>query len=100
MSFVLIFRPEVREELNEAYNWYESQQTGLGDDFIECVDEMLNRIRQMPDQSTHPMLRQAFDACGFMRGDGLVVEKTLSTGRAGEGPVKRRVCFQCRGVRA
>ncbi len=49
MSFVLIFRPEVREELNEAYNWYESQQTGLGDDFLECVDEMLNRIRQMPE---------------------------------------------------
>lgn len=33
MNYVLVFRPEVREELDEAYNWYESQQPGIGDDF-------------------------------------------------------------------
>jgi plasmid stabilization system protein ParE len=49
MSFVLIFRPEVREELDEAYHWYETQQAGLGDNFLDCIDEMLNRIRQMPE---------------------------------------------------
>ena len=26
---------------------YESQQAGLGDEFLDCVDEMLNRICQM-----------------------------------------------------
>ena len=49
MNYVLVFRPEVREELNEAYNWYQSQQTGLGDEFLDCVDNMLNRICQMPE---------------------------------------------------
>ncbi|OKH40073.1 recombinase [[Phormidium ambiguum] IAM M-71] len=49
MNYVLVFRPEVREELEEAYNWYESQQPGLGDDFLECVDEILNRICQIPE---------------------------------------------------
>ncbi|WP_374791921.1 hypothetical protein [Aerosakkonema funiforme] len=49
MNYVLVFRPEVREELDEAYNWYESQQPGLGDDFLDCVDEILNRIFQMPE---------------------------------------------------
>ncbi|WP_068816729.1 type II toxin-antitoxin system RelE/ParE family toxin [Phormidesmis priestleyi] len=61
MSFVLIFRPEVREELNEAYQWYEGQQLGLGDDFIDCVDEMINRICQMPELYTiiHRDVRRA-----------------------------------------
>lgn len=49
MNYVLVFRPEVREELNEAYNWYENQQTGLGDDFVNCIDDILNRICQMPE---------------------------------------------------
>jgi plasmid stabilization system protein ParE len=49
MNYVLVFRPEVREELEEAYNWYESQQPGLGDDFLDCVDEILNRICQIPE---------------------------------------------------
>ncbi|MBS9391374.1 MAG: recombinase [Anabaena sp. MDT14b] len=49
MNYVLVFRPEVREELDEAYNWYQSQQTGLGDEFLDCVDNMLNRICQMPE---------------------------------------------------
>lgn len=49
MNYVLVFRPEVREELDEAYNWYESQQPGLGDDFLDCVDEILNQICQMPE---------------------------------------------------
>ena len=49
MNYALVFRLEVREELDEAYNWYESQQIGLGDDFLDCVDETLNRICQMPE---------------------------------------------------
>ncbi|MBD2182716.1 hypothetical protein H6S82_18170 [Planktothrix sp. FACHB-1355] len=52
MNYVLVFRPEVREELNEAYNWYESQQPGLGDDLFDCVDDILNRICQMSESNT------------------------------------------------
>jgi ParE toxin of type II toxin-antitoxin system, parDE len=49
MNYVLVFRPEVRNELNEACRWYESQQSGLGDDFLEQVEEALDRICQMPE---------------------------------------------------
>ncbi len=49
MNYVLAFRPEVRDELNKAYGWYESQKPGLGDEFLDCVDEMLNRICLMPE---------------------------------------------------
>lgn len=37
MNYALVFRPEVREELNEAYSWYESQQPGLGDEFLDTI---------------------------------------------------------------
>lgn len=49
MNYVLVFRPEVRNELDEAYSWYESQELELGDDFLEQVDEALGRICPMPE---------------------------------------------------
>ncbi|MEG4349312.1 type II toxin-antitoxin system RelE/ParE family toxin [Microcoleus sp. LAD1_D3] len=49
MNYALVFRPELREEVDEAYTWYESQQLGLGDEFLDCIDEMLDRICQMPE---------------------------------------------------
>ncbi|CCQ61632.1 hypothetical protein WH8501_25235 [Crocosphaera watsonii WH 8501] len=48
MDYVLVFRPEIRDELDEAYNWYEQQKVGLGDEFIDCIDELLDRICLMP----------------------------------------------------
>ena len=49
MKYVLVFRPEVRDDIRDAYDWHESQQAGLGDDVIDCVDELLNRICMMPE---------------------------------------------------
>jgi plasmid stabilization system protein ParE len=49
MDYVLVFRPEVREELEEVYHWYESQKPGLGDDFLDSVDKLLNQICRMPE---------------------------------------------------
>jgi hypothetical protein len=49
MNYALVFRSEARDELDEAYNYYESQQLGLGDEFLEYVDEVLNRICQQPE---------------------------------------------------
>jgi plasmid stabilization system protein ParE len=49
MNYVLVFRLEARNELDEAYSWYETQQIGLGDDFLEQVEAALDRICQMPE---------------------------------------------------
>jgi plasmid stabilization system protein ParE len=56
MNYVLVFRPEVREELNESYVWYESQQPGLGDDFSDCIDKTLNQLCQMPE--SYPVIHR------------------------------------------
>ncbi|OAB56210.1 recombinase [Phormidium willei BDU 130791] len=49
MKYARVFRPEVRNDLSDAYDWYEHQQAGLGDNFIDCVDDLLNRICMMPE---------------------------------------------------
>jgi plasmid stabilization system protein ParE len=48
MDYVLVFRPEVRDDLNEAYHWYQARQPGLGDEFLDCIDKLLNQICRMP----------------------------------------------------
>ena len=49
MKYVLVFRPEVRDDLSAAYDWYENKQSGLGDQFIDCVDALLSRICMRPE---------------------------------------------------
>lgn len=48
MSLPIAFLPEAERDLNEAFEWYESQRRGLGLDLIGAVDETLSRIGQNP----------------------------------------------------
>lgn len=48
-NYVLVFRLEVRDELDTAYQWYENQQVGLGDDFLDCIEQMMQHICQIPE---------------------------------------------------
>ncbi|MFM8296530.1 MAG: type II toxin-antitoxin system RelE/ParE family toxin [Microcystaceae cyanobacterium] len=49
MKYVLVFRPEVRDDLSNTYDWYENQRLGLGDEFIDCLDDLLNRVCIRPE---------------------------------------------------
>lgn len=44
----LKFHPEVYEEIQTAYSWYEDQAEGLGDNFISEVEAALESIKQLP----------------------------------------------------
>ena len=44
----LVFRPYVERELDEAANWYEEQQSGLREKFLNAVGETLSRIEEYP----------------------------------------------------
>ncbi|MDC0936733.1 type II toxin-antitoxin system RelE/ParE family toxin [Pirellulales bacterium] len=48
MSYELIIEPEAALDLQQALNWYDEQRPGLGREFIEQVDEVFSRIREMP----------------------------------------------------
>ena len=45
----VIIRPAAAAEIDEAYLWYESQRTGLGEEFLAEVNGTLERIREMPE---------------------------------------------------
>ena len=45
----VVIVPEARNDLAEARAWYEDRSVGLGDRFLDCVDECLDRIRNNPE---------------------------------------------------
>jgi plasmid stabilization system protein ParE len=49
MVYKLIVEPEAEYDLHQAFDWYEQQRSGLGREFLECVDEVLKRLSEMPE---------------------------------------------------
>jgi monomeric isocitrate dehydrogenase len=56
MNLPIVFRLEAQAEFDEAFDWYEQKQLGLGVDFLVCVAEVLERIGAMPE--SYPMIFQ------------------------------------------
>ena len=48
MSLPLRLLPEAKAEFDDAADWYEDQQTGLGVDFVARVRDVLRRIAAQP----------------------------------------------------
>ena len=46
----VVFRPEAREDLADAYRWYEDKRVGLGDEFLLVVDAAIEQVRRAPDE--------------------------------------------------
>jgi len=44
----LIIEPEAEADIASAYDWYERQRAGLGDDFELCLEAGLQSIEQRP----------------------------------------------------
>ena len=49
MAYELIIEPEAELDLEQAVNWYNKQRPGLGREFLERVEEVFDRIREMPE---------------------------------------------------
>jgi plasmid stabilization system protein ParE len=48
MSLPLLYRPAAKAEFDEAADWYENQQPGLGIDFVAAVQRVLDTICLQP----------------------------------------------------
>lgn len=61
MSLRLVVRPEAEEELRAAFDWYEGCTSGLGSDFLLCVDAVFYAIQRSPQQypRVHRIVRRA-----------------------------------------
>ena len=42
------FKPEVYDDIKIAYDWYESQRVGLGEDFLLTLEESYAKIVRTP----------------------------------------------------
>jgi plasmid stabilization system protein ParE len=44
----LILTEDAQQDLDDAYQWYQEQNHGLGQEFIRCVDAKLSEISRNP----------------------------------------------------
>lgn len=60
MAQKLIIRPAVEDDVEEAAAWYDRAQAGLGQDFVECVEDALDEIAKWPDVgiAVHKQMRR------------------------------------------
>ena len=48
MSKTLTVTKDAQQDLDDAYQWYQEQNHGLGQEFIRCVDAKLIEISRAP----------------------------------------------------
>jgi len=48
MSWRVVIRPEVEQDITEAANWYESRQPGLGTGFVEEIIRLWDALSENP----------------------------------------------------
>lgn len=53
-----IFHPEVKEDIQSTYHWYQEQAEGLGDDFLAELEASYEVISELPD--TWPIFQKNF----------------------------------------
>ena len=58
---LLKVEPEAEDDMREAFRWYENQRYGLGWEFLECIEDVFDRLRDMPEihPPTYRNVRQA-----------------------------------------
>ena len=44
----IIFIPEAEQDVSDAFDWYESREVGLGEDFLQSVEKGLTIIKDHP----------------------------------------------------
>ena len=49
MAAELVIAPEAVQDIDEAYGWYESQRSGLGEEFLGCVEACIQAICRTPE---------------------------------------------------
>lgn len=49
MSLPVVLRPEAIRDAEEARDYLEAEQLGLGEDFLNRLDESLARLSEMPE---------------------------------------------------
>ncbi len=46
MKLPIVTRPSAAAEIESTYRWYEQERTGLGDEFLQAVNELVRVIAE------------------------------------------------------
>ena len=49
MTRRFILRPRAERDIQSTFEWYESQRSGLGDEFLASLREKLETVRSFPE---------------------------------------------------
>ena len=49
MIYELEIKEEARFDISESYQWYESKSKGLGEEFLNALDDYFNDISKSPE---------------------------------------------------
>ena len=85
----LKLKPEVYDDIKTAYDWYETQRTGLGEDFLLTLEESYSKIRRTPKayQLIYKMARRKlvrrfpYGVFFVLRDDAVIVIAIMHTRR-------------------
>lgn len=50
MKLPIVTRPTAAAEFESAYNWYELQRIGLGEEFLQAANELVITIAENPER--------------------------------------------------
>ena len=81
MSDQIVFRPEAETELRDAFDWYEERASSLARDFLDRVDDAIEKITAFPrsapvihrDIRRQPLERYPHSILYINEGDRIVV---------------------------
>jgi plasmid stabilization system protein ParE len=61
MTLPVILRARAEHDIRRVFEWYESQQPGLGDEFLAHIRECLEAARELPEAAPliHRNVRRA-----------------------------------------
>ena len=45
----VIFTSEANDDIAKAYNWHESREPGLGEEFLRCLEARILTIQRQPE---------------------------------------------------
>jgi plasmid stabilization system protein ParE len=65
MSLPVAYLPEAEDDIDAAYAWYERQRAGLGDQFLEALRDLVDRVRDNPQ--LYGVFRRDLRAAPFQR---------------------------------
>ncbi|MBN1866352.1 type II toxin-antitoxin system RelE/ParE family toxin [Candidatus Sumerlaeota bacterium] len=54
----LVFAPEVEQDIDEAFAWYEERRPGLGEESLSCVDACIQSLCRNPEM--HGVVHAAY----------------------------------------